>query len=113
MVKSLRQKDYALCLAGRGGIVHYELLKQAGPCIDRKMTRMGRKTWQSDFVTRQCTVSHSKTVKDTLKPLAWSILPHLPYFLDLAPSDYHLFASMRHAFAEQEVVCQGKPSIKN
>ncbi|GFW50366.1 mariner Mos1 transposase [Trichonephila clavipes] len=65
------------------------------------MTRMGRKTWYSDFVTRQCTISHSKLVKDTVKPLAWNILPYLPYSLDLVPSDYHLFVSMGHAFAEQ------------
>ncbi|GFT60625.1 mariner Mos1 transposase [Trichonephila clavipes] len=83
------------------GSVYYELLKPARPCIDRKMTRMCRKKWQRDFVTRQCTISHSKLVKDTLKPLAWNIQPHLPYSLDLAPSDYHLFASMGHAFAEQ------------
>ncbi|KAL6253754.1 hypothetical protein P5V15_015558 [Pogonomyrmex californicus] len=46
--------------------------------------------------------SHTaKPVKDTLKSLGWDILPHPPYSLDLAPSDYHLFASMGHALAEQ------------
>jgi hypothetical protein len=26
-----------------------------------------------------------------IQELDWDILPHLPYFPDLAPSDYHLF----------------------
>ena len=40
-------------------------------------------------------------MKDTLNSLGWDILPHPPYSPDLAPSDYHLFASMGHALAEQ------------
>jgi len=43
----------------------------------------------------------AKPVKETLKSLGWDILPHRPYSPDLAPSDYHLFASMGHALAEQ------------
>ncbi|GFU25221.1 mariner Mos1 transposase [Trichonephila clavipes] len=43
----------------------------------------------------------AKLVKDILKSLRWDILSHPPYSLDLAPSDYHLFASMGHALAEQ------------
>ena len=39
-------------------------------------------------------------VKNTLKALNWEIL-HPPYSPDLAPSDYHLFASMGHSLAEQ------------
>jgi len=36
-----------------------------------------------------------------LKSLGWDILPHPPYSPDLAPSIYHLFASIGHALAEQ------------
>jgi len=36
-----------------------------------------------------------------LEALSWEVLPHAVYSPDLAPSDYHLFASMGHAFAEQ------------
>lgn len=43
----------------------------------------------------------SKLVKETLKSLGWDILQHPPYSPELAPSDYHLFASMGHALAEQ------------
>ncbi|GFU81414.1 mariner Mos1 transposase [Trichonephila clavipes] len=42
----------------------------------------------------------SKPVKDTLKSLGWDILPPPLYFPDLAPSGYHLFASMKHALEE-------------
>lgn len=46
--------------------------------------------------------AHSaKLVKDTITALKWELLPHPPYSPDLAPSDYHLFASMEHALAEQ------------
>jgi [histone H3]-lysine36 N-dimethyltransferase SETMAR len=43
----------------------------------------------------------AKRVHDTIKALGWELLPHPPYSPDLAPSDYHLFASMGHALAEQ------------
>jgi len=43
----------------------------------------------------------SKPVRDTLEAFSWEVLPHAAYSPDLAPSDYHLFASMSHALAEQ------------
>ena len=43
----------------------------------------------------------AKVVKNTLIALNWEILSHPPYSPDLAPSDYHLFASMGHSLAEQ------------
>ena len=46
--------------------------------------------------------SHTaKVVKNTLKALNWEILSHPPYSPDLAPSDYHLLASMGQPLAEQ------------
>ena len=39
--------------------------------------------------------------KGTVELLGWEQLPHAAYSPDLAPSDYHLFASMGHALAEQ------------
>jgi len=32
---------------------------------------------------------------DTIQKLKWNVLPHPPYSLDLAPSDYHLFGPLK------------------
>jgi transposase len=32
---------------------------------------------------------------DTIQKLKWNVLPHPPYSPDLAPSDYHLFGSLK------------------
>jgi len=46
--------------------------------------------------------SHTtKLVKETIEAFGWEILSHAAYSPDLAPSDYHLFASMGHALAQQ------------
>ena len=42
-----------------------------------------------------------KRVKKTIETFSWEILAHAAYSPDLAPSDYHLFASLGHALAEQ------------
>jgi len=46
--------------------------------------------------------SHTaKPVKETIEAFGWETLSHAAYSPDLAPSDYHLFASMGHALAQQ------------
>ena len=46
--------------------------------------------------------SHTaKLVKETIEAFDWEILSHAAYSPDLAPSDYHLFASMGHALVQQ------------
>ena len=46
--------------------------------------------------------SHTaKLVKETIEAFSWEILSHAAYSPNLAPSDYHLFASMGHAIDEQ------------
>ncbi|KAK6726303.1 hypothetical protein RB195_004552 [Necator americanus] len=39
--------------------------------------------------------------KKKFEELGWKVLPHPPYSLDLAPSDYHLFRSMHHGLSEK------------
>ena len=47
-------------------------------------------------------LSHTaKPIRDTFKALSCEIPPHAAYSPDLAPSDYHFFASMGLALAEQ------------
>ncbi|GFV40427.1 mariner Mos1 transposase [Trichonephila clavipes] len=43
----------------------------------------------------------AKPTKDIVKALDWEPLAHAAYSPDLAPSDYHLFASLGHALADQ------------
>ena len=46
--------------------------------------------------------SHTaKLVKETIEAFGWEILSHAVFSPDLTPSDYHLFASMGHALAQQ------------
>ena len=43
----------------------------------------------------------AEVVKETLQALNSDVLPHPPYSLDIAPSDYYLFRSMANGLAEQ------------
>ena len=43
----------------------------------------------------------AKLIKETIEAFGWEILSHAAYSPDLVPSDYHLFASMGHALAQQ------------
>ncbi|GFV10540.1 mariner Mos1 transposase [Trichonephila clavipes] len=43
----------------------------------------------------------AKPTKDIVKALGWDSLAHAAYSPDLVPSDYHLFASLGHALADQ------------
>lgn len=39
----------------------------------------------------------AKLTKSAIQSLGWEVLPHPPYSLDLAPSDFHLFRSLSNA----------------
>ena len=43
----------------------------------------------------------SKVTRQKLEELGWQVLPHPPYSPDLAPSDYHLFRSLRNHLSEK------------
>ncbi|PIC37021.1 hypothetical protein B9Z55_015807 [Caenorhabditis nigoni] len=42
-----------------------------------------------------------KITSQKTEELGWEVLSHAPYSPDTAPSDYHLFCSMQHSFAEK------------
>ena len=50
--------------------------------------------------TRPHVAKPVKTYPETLK---WEVLPHPPYSLDIAPSDYYLFRSIAHDLADQQL----------
>jgi len=99
----------------QSGIVHYELLKP-GETVSaqrycQQITNLNRAlvekrpAWakrHGKVILLHNAPSHkAKPVRDELNSLGWEVFPHPQYSPDLAPSDYHLFASMGHALAEQ------------
>ena len=98
------------------GVIYYELLKpgetvNANRC-QQQMIDLNRALQEKrpDYRRRQHKViflhdnapSHTaKRVRETIETFSWEILAHAAYSPDLAPSDYHLFASLGHALAEQ------------
>ena len=98
------------------GVIYYELLKH-GEAVNtnryqQQMIDLNRALQEKrpDYRRRQHKViflhdnarSHTaKRVKETIETFSWEILAHDTYSPDLAPSDYHLFASLGHALAEQ------------
>ena len=97
-------------------VIYYELLKP-GETVNtnryqQQMIDLNRALHKKppDYRRRQHKViflhdnapSHTaKRVKETIETFSWEILAHAAYSPDLAPSDYHLFASLGHALAEQ------------
>ena len=56
---------------------------------------------QSLFFHDNAPSDTAKRVKETIETFSWEILAHAAYSPDLAPTDYHLFASLGHDLAEQ------------
>lgn len=98
------------------GIIYYELLKPGETVnTDRYYQQMidldrALREKRPEYEKRQHKVillhdnapSHTaKRVRETIETLSWDLLEHAAYSPDLAPSDYHLFASLGHALAEQ------------
>jgi len=96
-------------------VVYYELLKPGETintkCYQQQLIDLNCSLLKKrpEYQKRQHKViflhdnapSHTaKPVRDTLEALSWEVLPYATYLPDLAPSDYHLFASMDHALTE-------------
>ena len=96
------------------GVVYYELLKPietiTGNRYQTQLMRLSRtlKEKRAQYQKRheKVILQHenarrhvARPVKTYLETLKWEVLPHPPYSLDVTPSDYHLFQSIRHGLA--------------
>ena len=89
------------------GVIYYELLK-SGETVNTKRYRQQIinlnqvlcEKWSKYQKRRHKVILlhiasyTAKLVKETIEAFGWEILSHAAYSQDLAPSDYHLFASM-------------------
>ena len=93
--------------------MYYELLKHGEKetvntrRYQQSLTDLNHFDLKKGQNTERCIIkSHFFTamphyIRKNLEAPSWEVLPHVVYSPDLTPSDYHLFASMRHAVAEQ------------
>ena len=54
---------------------------------------------------------NSKITRDNIDAFEWDLLPHPPYSPDIAPSDYHLFRSLKHFLCDKLFNCLGGVEI--
>jgi len=98
------------------GVVYYELLKPGETVNTKRYQRQlidlnrsllkkrleyQKRQYKVIFLHDNAPSYTAKPVRDTLEALSWEVLSHAAHSPDLAPSDYHLFASMGHVLAEQ------------
>ncbi|GFX81766.1 mariner Mos1 transposase [Trichonephila clavipes] len=106
-----------LCIFwGQEGPIYYELLKPSetvntdrykqqllnlNDVILEKREQYKKRQHKVIFLDDSAPSHHAKPTKDIVKALGWEPLAHAAYSPDLAPSDYHLFASLEHALVDQ------------
>ena len=95
------------------GIIYYELLRP-NITIDSKLyceqvqnlkvgLQANRPERRKVRLLHDNAKSHtSKITRQKLEEFGWEILPHPPYSPDLAPSDYHLFRSLRNHLVKKQ-----------
>ena len=98
------------------GVIYYELQKPGetvntnryqqqmidlNRALQEKRPEYRRRQHKVIFLHDNAPSHTAKRVKKTIETFSWEILAHAAYSPDLAPSDYHLFASLGHALAEQ------------
>ncbi|GFV23745.1 mariner Mos1 transposase [Trichonephila clavipes] len=69
--------------------------------ILEKREQYKKQQYKVIFLDDNLPSNRAKPTKDIVKALGWEPLANAAYSPDLAPSDYHLFASLGHALAEQ------------
>ncbi|GFW65912.1 mariner Mos1 transposase [Trichonephila clavipes] len=98
------------------GPIYYELLKPGetvntdrykqelfnlNDVILEKRDQCKKRQHKVIFLDDNAPNPRAKQTKDIVKALGWEPLEQAAYLPDLAPSNYHLFASLRHALADQ------------
>ncbi|CAK9820139.1 Histone-lysine N-methyltransferase SETMAR [Anthophora quadrimaculata] len=92
------------------GIIHHELLKSNLTITADRYVQQLQRVQKKLHVKRPALVNRKNVIllHDNARPhtarvtqkkileLGWSVLPHLPYSPDLAPTDYHLFCSLQN-----------------
>ena len=105
--RNLHAKKALLCVWwDQRGIVHYELLpegqtvnadrysaqlRRVNAAIQQKRARRDRIILLHDNAKPHV----AKTTRRIIEEFGWEVLAHPPYSPDLAPSDYHLFLSLK------------------
>ncbi|GFT49912.1 mariner Mos1 transposase [Trichonephila clavipes] len=105
--------------------IYYELLKPGETCytdrykqqllnlndaILEKREQYKKQQHKVIFLHDNAPSNRAKPTKDVVKALGWEPLAHVAYSPDLSPSDYHLFASLGHALAENSASLLTKTS---
>lgn len=107
----LHGKKVILCLWWNSrGVVHIEVLKPGQivktEVYSEQLTQVQDAFRRQEVVTLSINLLHDNArpriaevdQQESNKP-GWTVLPHPPYSPDIAPSDYHIFRSMKHAAA--------------
>jgi len=103
------------------GVIYYEPLKPDetanAHCYHQQLIKLHRalREKRSHYRKRHDKLiflhDTSTMVQNYLETLNWEVLPHPAYSPDLAPSDYHLFSSMRHALAKRHFDSRRRPKM--
>ena len=100
-------------------VIYYELLKPGetvntnryqqqmidlNRALQEKRPNYRRRQHKVIFLHDNAPPHTAKLVKETIETFSWEILAHATYSPGLAPSDYHVFASLGYALAEQRFI---------
>ncbi|GFT84770.1 mariner Mos1 transposase [Trichonephila clavipes] len=90
---------------------HYkQQLLNLNDAIFKKHKQYKKRQHKVIFLDDKAPSHRAKPTKD-IKVLGWKPLVHAAYSPDLTPSDYHLFASLGHALADQRFTSYEKGQI--
>lgn len=115
---NLHQRKLMLCIFwNRDGPIHWEFL-QTGVSINSDLyckqltavdlavqARRGQGLFKGKVLFHQDNArphTSQQTLNHIRNTLNWELLPHPPYSPDLAPSDYHLFRSLKNFLRDRE-----------